>query len=375
MASSSEDIAKRMADLKARRRYWPEGEPGSRRNRDRKSDKDRDKTDPSESKASTDPRFKRRSKSEPEKLEPISEFVRKERARRFEHALKEMEERRVVPKDVPLKKWLNEPANLKRALKRGMVTRIAKHANPKSKDTEDVVTVGGSRYAKTDLYRAPLRERASEVVLKTKFGSEVWWDRNKKVIFVAALSTVVGFMAYTVWKNRELQENLQKQRVRRRALAAHKPSLSQHTGLLAMPAHHWHQPMPFFPGFFRGQGNWCGPGGWGTWTGAHGGGGGGGGAHGGPGAGRGGGGGGALGGHGGVAMSAPHGQGGVAAFAHQGQGYGERGWGGGGGWGGWGGWGWDASPWYADQFPFGDFQGSYSWDPYDSYDDPFASWW
>lgn len=329
MASSSEDIAKRMADLKARRRYWPEGEPGSRRGRDRDRDrgrsKHRDETDPGERKASTDLKFKRKLKAEPEKFEPISEFVRKERARRFERALKEIEEKRAVPKDVPLKKWLNEPGNLRRAVKRGMVKKIAKHANPKSRDTEDVVTVGGSRYAKTDLYQAPIRERASEIVLKTKFGSEMWWDKNKKVVFVAAVSLVAGFMAYTVWKNKELQQNVARQRTRRHALVAHP---KQHTGFLSMPAS------------------------------AHGGG---------AGAGRGAG-GGAL-GHGGGAASvfhgqsgAFHGQSGAAAFAHQG--HGERRWD---GWGGSGGWGeWDAYPSYTDQ---------YSWDPYDSYEDPFAFWW
>ena len=236
MADYAEEIAKRLADRRARRRYWPEGEPDSRRERDR--GKRRGKSDPSEMKASYDPKFKGKPKAEPEKLESISEFVKKERTRRLERALKTMEERRVVPKDVPLKKWLSQPGNLDRALKRGMVRMIARHANPKSKDTDDVVTVGGRRYAKTDLYKAPLREKASEIVLKTKYGSEMWWDRNKKAIFVASVSLVAGFMIYSAWKNAQLEKGLAKQRTRRRGPATH-------AGLLAMPAHHWHRPRYF----------------------------------------------------------------------------------------------------------------------------------
>lgn len=362
MVDYAEEIAKRIADRRARRRYWPEGEPGTDVgiHRDRGHGKRRGKSDsseekdPSEEKWSTDPSFKKKRKTEePEKLESISEFVKKERARRFERALKAMEERRVVPKEVPLKKWLSQPGNLDRALKRGMVKMIAKHPNPKSKDTEDVVTVGGRRYAKTDLYKTPLREKASEVVLKTKYGSEMWWDRNKKAVFVAAVSLVAGFMVYTAWKNAQLEKGLAKQRARRYGFAAH-PS-AQHTGLLAMPAHHWNRPS------------------------------GGGMAH---------GGGGALGHHGGGgarqvfhgqgaggAMQAFHGQGGGALSARHGfgregsgrwggyGGYGDYGGYGGygdyGGYGGYGDYGWgDWNPWYLDDATW--------WD--DSFD-PDAFWW
>lgn len=322
MADYAEEIAMRMADRRARRRYWPEGEPGeagSRRDRDRGRDKRHRESDPTERKASTDPKFKKKLKVEEEKLEPISEFVKKERARRHERALKAMEERRVVPKEVPLKKWLSNPDNFKRALKRGMIKQIAKHANPKSKDTEDVVTIGGSRYAKTDLYQAPLREKASEAVLKTKYGSEMWWDRNKKIVFVAAVSLVAGFMAYTVWKNKELEQNLVRQRARRHALAA-RPS-AQHAGILAHGGGAAHGVAM-----------------------AHGG---------------------AL-GHGG-AMHSFHGQGGGALPVHHGFGREEwgrsDGWGGWGGWGGGGGWG-DWNPWYSDDASW--------WD--DSFD-PDVFWW
>lgn len=381
MADYAEEIAKRLADRRARRRYWPEGEPDSRRERDR--GKRRGKSDPSEMKASYDPKFKGKPKAEPEKLESISEFVKKERTRRLERALKTMEERRVVPKDVPLKKWLSQPGNLDRALKRGMVRMIARHANPKSKDTDDVVTVGGRRYAKTDLYKAPLREKASEIVLKTKYGSEMWWDRNKKAIFVASVSLVAGFMIYSAWKNAQLEKGLAKQRTRRRGPATH-------AGLLAMPAHHWHRPR-YFSGprspFFYGRvphrfGHWRAPwGGWNPWyfAGAHGGGGGGAGHGGGGGAGHGGGGGAGRGGggamqslhgqSGGGVTPSLHGQGGGGVTSHHGygrEGWGGGGWGGYGGWGGWGGWG-DWNPWYLDDTSF--------WgDPYDAFN-PEASWW
>lgn len=264
MSDYAEEIAKRIAERKSRRRYWPEGEPGVRRGRDHafgRGPGKRRESDPSEKKASFDPKFKRKLRvEEPEKLEPISEFVKKERTRRLERALKSMEERRAVPRDVPLKKWLSDPANLQRALKRGMVRMIASRANPKSRDTEDVVTVNGRRYAKTDLYDVPLRERVSEAVTRTKFGSEMWWDRNKKTVFVAAVSLVAGFMAYTVWKNRELQQNLQRQRKRHFAPAAHP---KQHTGLLSMPAHRG-------PSGWRGRGipsmGWGGRDGWDGWN-------------------------------------------------------------------------------------------------------------
>src|SRR5271170_4295905 len=235
MADYAEEIARRIAERRSRHRYWPEGEPASRHGRDRDRGKRHGKSDPSEKKVSRDPKFRPKPRDE-EKTVPISEFVKRERTRRLERALKEMQERRAVPKDVPLKKWLSDPENFRRAVKRGMVKKIAKHANPKSKDTDDVVTIGGARYAKTDLYSAPIREKASEVVLKTKYGSEMWWDRNKKIVFVAAVSLTVGFMAYTVWKNKSLQQDLAKRRERRRSLGA-RPA-TQHAGILAVPHHH-----------------------------------------------------------------------------------------------------------------------------------------
>ncbi len=245
MADFSEEIARKIAERKSRHRYFPHGEPGSRgdRDHDRDRSKRRGKTDPSEMKASRDPKYKVKPKAEePEKLEPISEFVKKERARRFERALKAMEERRAVPKDVPLKKWLSDPENLRRALRRGMVKMIAKHANPKSKDTEDVVTVAGRRYAKTDLYKTPLHERASEIALKTQHGSGMWWDKYKRPIFMGAVVIVGGYLFYNWYEKDQLEKRLVHARQRRRALAA-RPSPA-HTGILAMPAHHWHVEDP-----------------------------------------------------------------------------------------------------------------------------------
>jgi hypothetical protein len=331
MADYTEEIAKRMAERKSRSRYWPHGEPGSRRERDR----DRRKSDPSEMKASRDPKFKNARTEEPEKLESISEFVKKERTRRLERAMKAMEEKRSVPKDVPLKKWLSDPDNHRRAVKRGMVKKIAKRANPKSKDTDDVATVGGSRYAKTDLYKTPIREKASEIVLKSKFGSAMWWDRNKKAVFVASVSLVAAFMIYSSWKNAQLEKGLSKQRMRR-----HMQTIAHRAGLA--------------------------------------------GGHGGTGGGAAHGGGGGASGHSGISMQASHGQGGAVMQASHGQGhsgllghrgygregYGGEGWGSSGGWGGWGGWG-DWNPWYADPY----LDDASLWEaPYDSFD-PYASWW
>jgi hypothetical protein len=229
MADFSEEIARKIAAKKASL-YWPEGEPG---------DKRRGKRGAGGEKPPRDPKAKRKEKTEEETgtFEPISEFVKKERTRRLERALKAMETRRQIPKEVPFKKWLSEPGNLDRALKRGMVKMIASQANPKSKDTEDVATVGGRRYAKTDLYQAPIRERVKEATTRTKYETALWWDSNKRVVVVAAVSLVAGWMIYSVWKNAQLEKDLARQRARRHA--AHKtgwfvdPHFDERSRLLA----------------------------------------------------------------------------------------------------------------------------------------------
>lgn len=233
----SEDIAKKIAGRKARL-YWPHGEPhgephGSRGREDHERErrrgvraKERWQGVRAERQAEAD--LKRKGKAEGnaeaeelKSFEPISEVVKKERRRRLEHALKSMAEKRVVPKDVSFKKWLSEPGNLDRAQKRGMVRMIASRANPKSKDTEDVATVGGKRYAKTDLYEAPIRERVKEATTRTKYGAALWWDSNKRVVVVAAVSLVAGWMFYSVWKNAQLEKDLARQHVHRHHLLAH----------------------------------------------------------------------------------------------------------------------------------------------------------
>jgi len=217
---SYEDIARRVASSESRYADWLRRKRRGRRVSEYEG-AGYERIHPSDvkgKKAARDVSYMK--KPEPEPLEPISEFMRKEKERRHERALKAIEERRVVPKGVTFKQWLSEPGNLERALKRKMVKLIAKHPNPKSKDTEDVATVGGRRYAKTDLYRPSIRERVGGAVMTTRHGTEMWWDRNKKIVFVSAVAFAAGWMIYTTWRTKQLEGRFARQRARRHALPA-----------------------------------------------------------------------------------------------------------------------------------------------------------
>ncbi len=147
--------------------------------------------------------------------EDVKEFVSKARAAQAEQRLKEIESRRSPPKGIPPKKWLSDPDKLKWAVKRGMVKMIAKHANPESKDTENVFTIAGRRYALTDAYKSPITERIVDVKTIAEVKSSLWWDRNKTTVFVLGAGAVAAYVFYNWYQRSELEKRLARARMAR----------------------------------------------------------------------------------------------------------------------------------------------------------------
>jgi len=144
----------------------------------------------------------------------IKELVSKARVAQAEQRLKEIESRRSPPKGITPKKWLSDPDKLKWAVKRGMVKMIAKHANPESKDTENVFTIAGKRYALTDAYKAPITERIGDIKTRTEVGTTLWWDRNKTTVFVLGAGAVAAYVFYNWYQRSELEKRLGRARAR-----------------------------------------------------------------------------------------------------------------------------------------------------------------
>lgn len=142
--------------------------------------------------------------------------------RREQYVLDVMKSRQAPPKGLAPKKWLSEPEKLKWASKRGMVKKIANKANPASKDTSSMFTIGGKRYALTDLYRSPITEKVRDVGARTKAKSLDWWDDHKKQLVIGAVAATAAYLLYTKWKNTQLQKQLASRR--HLALAPHKAS-------------------------------------------------------------------------------------------------------------------------------------------------------
>jgi hypothetical protein len=145
--------------------------------------------------------------------------------RREQYVLDVMKSRQSVPSGTSPKKWLSEPDKLKWASKRGMVKKIANKANPASKDNSSAFTIGGKRYALTDLYRSPITEKARDAGARTKAKSLDWWDAHKKQVVIGAVAATAAYLLYTKWKNTQLQNQLAARRPLRPLLPApHKAS-------------------------------------------------------------------------------------------------------------------------------------------------------
>lgn len=140
-------------------------------------------------------------------IEGVADVVKRARARRDIARVKSEQALRSGPSTSVLKK---DSAALRAALKRRQIARIsgAGKANPKSRDTDDVFTVDGTRYARTDLYRPTIKDRFGFAKRRVASSSLDWWDSHSKQVVVAAIATVVGFMVYGAWKNAQLERQL-----------------------------------------------------------------------------------------------------------------------------------------------------------------------
>jgi hypothetical protein len=158
-------------------------------------------------KHSRDPSFKRGASSLAAAVKgPLNAFIRGGRSSALAASL----EARKMPPPGSAKNWLSDPANLAWATKRRMVSKIANKANPSSKDSADVFTINGKRYALTDLYRSPIRERLGDVRAKTKARGLDWWDANGKKVVVGTVALVGLYVVYTTLKNKQLESQLQR---------------------------------------------------------------------------------------------------------------------------------------------------------------------
>lgn len=144
----------------------------------------------------------------PADIKGVARLAETMRNRRAEQLAEKKEARKLPPKGRPAKAWLSEPGKLSWASKRGMVKQIAAKANPKSKDSSDVFTLSGKRYALTDTYKAPITEKIGDIGSMAKAKSHDWWDRNKKKIVIGAISATAGWLLYTSWKNTQLRNRL-----------------------------------------------------------------------------------------------------------------------------------------------------------------------
>jgi len=140
-------------------------------------------------------------------VEGVRDVAKRARARRDAARVKAEQALRSGPSTLTLKK---DSAALRAALKRRQIARIsgAGKANPKSRDTEDVFTADGTRYARTDLYRPTIKDRIGLARRRVASSSLDWWDKHSKQVVVAAIATVAGFMAYGAWKNAQLEKQL-----------------------------------------------------------------------------------------------------------------------------------------------------------------------
>jgi hypothetical protein len=106
---------------------------------------------------------------------------------------------------------------LKAALRRGQIKQISPRggASPKSKDTESVFTVSGTRYAKTDLYKPTISDRATALKHRAGESATSWWDKHKTQVVIGAFGVAAAILAYNAVQNAQ-------ERSRLAALAARK---------------------------------------------------------------------------------------------------------------------------------------------------------
>lgn len=110
----------------------------------------------------------------------------------------------------PVSVLKGSPNALKSALRRGQIKQISPRggASPKSKDTESVFTVQGTRYAKTDLYKPTLSDKATALKHKAGESAASWWDKHKTQVVIGGFVVAGAILAYNAWQNAEERNRL-----------------------------------------------------------------------------------------------------------------------------------------------------------------------
>jgi hypothetical protein len=213
--------------------------------------------------------WKKRYAERAERLEAAAERERQKSRGAYEAAIRYREKH--PPKPSEMKK---DPELLRQAVRRGQVKMIAKRAAPGSKDTADVFTAAGKRYAMTDTYKPTARERVSLVHERAARRGVGFWEKNKTTIVVSALVLTAGYLLYTTATAAARGKRISQMEAWRRQqhktgywgsepafLAGHYPGHYPgfHTGAPMLPAYAaspwdetWYAPEESFAGFYGG---------------------------------------------------------------------------------------------------------------------------
>jgi hypothetical protein len=128
----------------------------------------------------------------------------------------------------PVSVLKGSPGALKSAIRRGQIKQISPRggASPKSKDTESVFTAQGTRYAKTDLYKPTLSDRATALKHRAGESATSWWDKHKTQVVIGGFAVAGAILAYNAWQGAQERNRLAALAARRgRHRSAHRSGI------------------------------------------------------------------------------------------------------------------------------------------------------